>query len=158
QAGYITEAATTAEAVLRLQPDHRLALEARVVAMARLGKLPEAVAAARAVAEAHPEDAAARRMVAELMVRQEAPAQEIRDYLEQDEHLAQEKFSFALLRTEAATLTNDAEALLERATHAATLPITSVTDLNAFLRLLDLLAPARPEARDLIDTVLGSSF
>lgn len=158
EAGFATEMASTADTLLALQPGHRRATDARIAAMARLGKFEDALSAAKVVAERHPGDVQARRNVAQFMQLANRPLSEIREYLERDATRAGEDFGFALLSTEAAMLTGDAAQALERAQRAAALPIESGRDLVQFLRLLDALAPSQPQANELVDQVLEREF
>jgi tetratricopeptide (TPR) repeat protein len=158
EAGYATEAASTADALLARSPGHRRAQETRIMALARLGKFDDAIAAAKAVAEAHPTDIDARRQVGHLIQLRGGTAAEIRDYLEQAADLAQSDFGFALLQAEAALLTGDVESAMERARHAATLQIRSGEGLKQFLRLLDTLASVKPEAQQIADAALAATF
>jgi predicted Zn-dependent protease len=158
EAGYATEAASAAEALLAIQPRHRRALEIRIFALARMGRFEPALAAARDLARDFPDDLAAHRLVAQFMELTDRPVAEIRAFLEESAQRAPAAFSFALLNAEAALLTGDFPEAFARATAAAQLPIASGQELAQFLRLLDVLAARQPEARALADSLMNREF
>lgn len=137
--GFVNETLTTADAILKLQPAHLDALRARAAGLTALGRLAEALEAARQLAAAAPADTNAHRHVVALMYRSERPKAEILAYADQVAKARPEDAQVAVLQAQAAALTGETQAAVAAAQRAATLRITTAEELSSVLQVLEQL-------------------
>jgi Tfp pilus assembly protein PilF len=153
--GYMSELLLTADALLAMDASHNDALQARVLALASVGRDRDALDGALRRAEVYPDDVLAHTQVLFLMQRLDLPDAELTAYADNLVSRDPARADFAVLQCRTHDLVGDRDGAVLAAQNASDLPMGDGATIADVLQVLDRLRMTE-EADAFVQRMLAS--